>query len=339
MQKNTNILFTYTFAIVLVCIGHSFTAVESYYGHKWIYSFHMPLFMFLSGYLLKYTTAHRQCEIADIKLLKERYIYKRSIRLLLPYFVISSFSFIPKALLSAHALHPVDLSLGSYIHMLLYPQDNVIRFFWFLPTLFMINILSIILYKIRKKINVKIPIFIYAILLIILYEYNPIGHIEFLNLKDIPKYLIFFFAGCLFFNYEKTLTHALKLSRLCICILLFMGYSIMIYYIPWDTPFINIIYAFSGISFSYSLGLVYNKYNLKFLNHLYGSSYAIYLFSWYPLILIQSFLCERIKLPWLLWSAISVILQIYIPYILYKFIIYIKKHFRYGKAIALLVGQ
>lgn len=44
MKKNQQILVLNTFAIIMVCIGHSFTAVESYYGHKWIYSFHMPLF-------------------------------------------------------------------------------------------------------------------------------------------------------------------------------------------------------------------------------------------------------------------------------------------------------
>ena len=39
MKKNQQILVLNTFAIIMVCIGHSFTAVESYYGHKWIYSY------------------------------------------------------------------------------------------------------------------------------------------------------------------------------------------------------------------------------------------------------------------------------------------------------------
>ena len=36
MKKSQQILVLNTFAIIMVCIGHSFTAVESYYGHKWI---------------------------------------------------------------------------------------------------------------------------------------------------------------------------------------------------------------------------------------------------------------------------------------------------------------
>lgn len=148
MKKNQQILVLNTFAIIMVCIGHSFTAVESYYGHKWIYSFHMPLFMFISGYLLNYATMHKQQEISDISLLgKQGYIVKRAIRLLVPYFIISSITYIPKVLLSAHALRPIDFSIHSYIHMLLYPMDNVIKFFWFLPTLFIVSIITIILYK------------------------------------------------------------------------------------------------------------------------------------------------------------------------------------------------
>lgn len=101
MKKNQQILVLNTFAIIMVCIGHSFTAVESYYGHKWIYSFHMPLFMFISGYLLNYATMHKQQEISDISLLgKQGYIVKRAIRLLVPYFIISSITYIPKVLLT-----------------------------------------------------------------------------------------------------------------------------------------------------------------------------------------------------------------------------------------------
>ena len=78
MKKNQQILVLNTFAIIMVCIGHSFTAVESYYGHKWIYSFHMPLFMFISGYLLNYATMHKQQEISDISLLGKQGSKERS---------------------------------------------------------------------------------------------------------------------------------------------------------------------------------------------------------------------------------------------------------------------
>lgn len=340
MKTNKQILFLNVFAILLVCVGHSFTAVESYYGHKWIYSFHMPLFMFISGYLLKYSATNKHQQISDICLLgKNGYIAKRAIRLLVPYFVISSISFIPKVLLSAYALRPIDFSIQSYIHMLLYPKDNVIKFFWFLPTLFLVSILSILLYKASKKYKIRLPFIVSLTFLILLFEYNPIKHIEFLNLGEIGKYLIFFIAGCTFVNYESIISNKIKLSYIPTACILLVSYSIIIYLIDWSTPFMGIIYAFTGIFFSFSLSGIYVNHNLRFLNHLAGSSYAIYLFSWYPLVIIQSFFQKKYDLDWEIWAIISTIAQIYVPFCIYKAIIYMKSNTRYGKIIATLLGQ
>ena len=119
MKKNQQILVLNTFAIIMVCIGHSFTAVESYYGHKWIYSFHMPLFMFISGYLLNYATMHKQQEISDISLLgKQGYIVKRAIRLLVPYFIISSITYIPIHTFTCYCILWTTLSNSSGFSLL-----------------------------------------------------------------------------------------------------------------------------------------------------------------------------------------------------------------------------
>lgn len=84
-----------------------------------------------------------------------------------------------------------------------------------------------------------------------------------------------------------------KLANIYTASGLLIIYSALIYFIVWDTPFIGIVYAFIGIAFSFSLSSLYIKYNLKFLDHLSNSSYAIYLFSWYPLVIIQSFLMKN----------------------------------------------
>ena len=57
MQNNNSLIsFMQTFGIILVVLGHS-TYQLGHAGHvpavcQWLYSFHMPLFFFLSGYLL-----------------------------------------------------------------------------------------------------------------------------------------------------------------------------------------------------------------------------------------------------------------------------------------------
>jgi len=58
-NRNRLISFMQTFGIILVVLGHS-TYQLMQAGHtpaiyKWIYTFHMPLFFFISGYLLRYS--------------------------------------------------------------------------------------------------------------------------------------------------------------------------------------------------------------------------------------------------------------------------------------------
>lgn len=84
---------------------------------------------------------------------KDGFITKKIKRLLIPYFVISSLVFIPKTMMSAMALRPVDMSVWSYLGMLLYPQTNVIGYFWFLPTLFMIFCLALLASRIKVRVN------------------------------------------------------------------------------------------------------------------------------------------------------------------------------------------
>lgn len=53
------------FAITLVVIGHVISTYDSRGYHatiaEWIYSFHMPLFMMLSGMFFKYTFGNHFC--------------------------------------------------------------------------------------------------------------------------------------------------------------------------------------------------------------------------------------------------------------------------------------
>lgn len=46
MKLNSQISFLQTFGILLVVVGHSFYQHETNVIYRWIYTFHMPLFMF-----------------------------------------------------------------------------------------------------------------------------------------------------------------------------------------------------------------------------------------------------------------------------------------------------
>lgn len=53
---NKNIAFLQVFGILLVVLGHSTNNGGIPFLSKWIYSFHMPLFIFISGFLFYLTT-------------------------------------------------------------------------------------------------------------------------------------------------------------------------------------------------------------------------------------------------------------------------------------------
>lgn len=142
---NKNIAFLQVFGILLVVLGHSTNNGGIPFFSKWIYSFHMPLFIFISGFLFYLTTK----DICNINLYE--FIKKKFVRLILPYIIISSIAYLPKVFLNKFAQRGIDLSINSYLHSFFYPWDNVIRFFWFLPTLFFIMIIVVILLKITKN--------------------------------------------------------------------------------------------------------------------------------------------------------------------------------------------
>ena len=340
MNKTKEILlisFLQAFGIVLVVVGHAFNGHEEIALHRWIYSFHMPLFMFISGYLFKYGNELNHKTLRDISRQERRvFLRKKAIRLLVPYIVISSLTVFPKYLLNAYAIHPVEFSFGTYLHMLAYPFDNVIIPFWFLPTLFLIFAFAIygaaILGRIKQ--NIKYLPEIILSLLLMLHVFNPAKNIELFNIGGIVHYLFYFglgYYGCMKHLETKTSSNALPLF------IVTFGISLLLLCVP-NFKGSDAICAINGILMSICLGQLYEKRRWHFLHHLFGASYAIYLFSWFPQVLSQQVLLGVTDLPWQIGSGLAIITGLYGPLLLYK-VIKKGKQTRTGRIIAFLTGQ
>ncbi len=302
---NKKILFLQCFGILLVVLGHSGETIP--YLSKWIYSFHMPLFIFISGYLLDYTSKNGIEKTDMIK-----FINKKVKRLLIPYFVISSLAYVPKYLLGKFAMRPLDLTFSSYIHGFLYPWDNPIIFFWFLPTLFFIMIITIYFIRMFKD-NIKMILFLSLIISVLSKKYIDI---EFLNIKGILNYLFFFILGIGYKRYESRIDEIFKLKN----ILTFIIFNIILL-INCGTDYkissqiIYIFIAVTGILFSLSLEKFYSKKQYNFLNHLYGKSYSIYLLSWFFQVFIRILGFQVLKQEWYVVLPFSFIFGVYGPYL------------------------
>lgn len=181
------------FAIFLVVLGH---VVEHNAGRDnclwtFIYSFHMPLFMFVSGYLAYVTFKIEQLNFSSVI----SYISKKSRTLLLPF--LSWGIFIPY-----FVLHNTNINFYNCIYNFIYSWGGGL---WFFATLFALSLLFLLFKKVTiliSKQNIFWDILILCILggiVVTLYEllrFCQYGlFVE--GLRSILSYFIFYFSGVL----------------------------------------------------------------------------------------------------------------------------------------------
>ena len=78
--------------------------------------------------------------------------------------------------------------------------------------------------------------------------------------------------------------------------------------------------------------------NYGFLDHLIGANYLIFLLSWYCNVASQQVLSHFVALPWWVYSVLSLVSGIYVPWLGYR---YLKthSHSRWVRVAAFLLGQ
>lgn len=186
MERNIKIDVLKAFAIILVLLGHSIQYGSGYdfyynasffdnFAFKLIYSFHMPLFMLISGFLA-YQSLNKSNNIPYL-------ITKKIKTILVPILMWSIIPF----MISIRNVDSFDFTflIKRYIYVAL---DNM----WFLWSLLFISIIAIVVNKVFKD-NVLIYLLIF-ILTLIIPDIHNLGLYKFLY----P----FFVCGYLFHKYN-----------------------------------------------------------------------------------------------------------------------------------------
>ena len=331
--KNYTIYFMQTFGILLVVLGHSFYQTKD--GNvvvEWIYSFHMPLFMFVSGYLLDYTSRLKGIALGSMRLWgRGGFLTRKERRLLVPYVAISSAVFIPKAFFPALAARPVSLAPGDYLSMLIYPYDNVIGSFWFMPTIFIIFVAAA--YAARVLPGRSLPLLAYASLaadaLFGLCRTSP------LNVLGAAYYMAYVAMG--FWFSRSGLEKALSPKAAAAVAVATAGLSVAFVAAPQPRAWLEVAAAANGILMSLALGKLYVAARLRFLNHLYGATFTIYLLSWFPQVASQQLLLSVANVPWPVTTALAFATGVYAPLAAYHWLL-AHKHGRLGRLLALATG-
>ncbi|MBQ3474281.1 acyltransferase [Candidatus Saccharibacteria bacterium] len=300
--------------------------------HKWIYSFHIPLFFFVSGISLTFTN-YSHSNLKDL-------FKKHALHIYIPFIIwaillsLSNITLltIPKILYGTHK------SIGAVSNSSL----------WFLPVLFIsIIVLDIILLLINKKhAKIIIPIFLLIFLLIgfiisshpttreLFFSHNPP-----MGIDIVPTAIFFMLSGYIFESYRKTNKLKIPSYILLLVVPLFFWLTLVFglsndvsYVLMAENRFGNfgyfLISAFSGIILSVIIALFIAKNMKKFsslMMKIGSNTLLIFILHRYPLILLNDLL---LLLPFTNlsnWIIIPLNIFVIVPLSLF-FSVIIKKH-------------
>lgn len=329
--------------IIFVVMGHSgFTneiISERLSGlQKWIYSFHMPLFFFISGYLFSLTNK----SLSNIQ--SGKFIKKKLKRLMIPYFVLGTIIFFIKYLFAGLASVERSFSIGSFFYMFFAPSavNSTMGFLWYLITLFCIFCITLVLSKLH--INLR-NISICLLLIAATYLLNTIiPNVEVLNFSAVLHYMPFFLLGICTqaYRFENAIN---KFSTITLIANALIGGGIQIAliassdYLQISSGIRLILTACCGIWFSICICrlILLNTSLSKLILPFAPMVYTIYLLSWFGQYPIQITSINLLHLNWLLSFALIFIGGIVFPVLVYTLCRKLKSY-KFYRIISLVIG-
>lgn len=240
-----------------------------------IYTFHMPLFFFVSGYLFEKTNSANRYKFKE-------YITKRAYRLMFPYVVLTLVGFFPKFLTENVFGDGASLSLDYIVKSFLVPRQNVWGHFWFLPTLLLISIFAFFFSNLKNAKN-KFGFVLVVIILFILPIIPILTNItDWFGINDVIKFTCYYAFGILFANskLEQLFCNG-KWNKL---LLLLFPISIGLFLIKNDNAIlIKIVREIVGILmilFVLALAKQFDIIDTKVGSFLTKKTYSIFILSW-----------------------------------------------------------
>lgn len=189
MKQYDYITLSKAFGIILVVVGHFTSSVympEYYIRMKnFIFSFHMPLFMVLSGFLFQMSLYKKPVKISVIPFLKKKFL-----RLMVPYFFIS-FAIAVVNFVIGWSMPVKRMVDWRYLLEIFYTNvGGSAVFLWFMYTLFMIFVIAAICMRFKKG------IVILGALSIALY-FIPMPQLFYLSF--VHSFIVYFWGGMMLF--------------------------------------------------------------------------------------------------------------------------------------------
>lgn len=264
----------------------------------------MPLFLFLSGYLVTYNTRPA-----------ESYIHRRAVRLLVPYFSLSAIAFVPKAMIQQFLNDSVEFSIWHLIKTELIPRDNVWGHFWYIPVVFTLCCFGVLmLNSMRKHRAVRWTVLAATWLLLFAPQAT-----DWFALEDLRKTSFYFVLGMVLAIQDpdaRVVSNWCWLPAFPAAIVLFSSAN---------TTLTNSVIACLMIGFVLHIGIRIPLNKIRLFTVIEQNSFTIFLLSW-PAQAVVEVVCNKLlHLPALLTMGMMFLAGIAVPPVCIKIVSLIDK--------------
>lgn len=324
--------------IILVVLGHSFHEYpdgrmgDSVLILKMLQSFRMPLFIFVSGFLMVYASFRKNGAKGFAP-----FVRSKLKRLLLPYFVLTLITFVPRTFMSGIADDALELTWESLAGSIIHSDRQVIVYYWFIQASFVLLIFSYGWLSLSRHWGIREDraywsLFVLFLIMQLFPGYMP----KIWALDKIFLYAVFFGGGMLYARYFEDVDKVIPWTKWWF-FLSNLGVWIIITPLLRSTDFVSVSSIF-GVMMSISAAKWLVERKLTFLDHLMGANYIIFLLSWYVNVVTQQVLSHYTSFPWWVYTLLSLVCGIYIPWLFYR---WMQSHpdSRFVRFCALLLGQ
>lgn len=269
--------------ILLVLLGHSgfeepIIQQKLHYLHGWIYSFHMPLFFMISGYLYSLTNRN----FIDIR--AGQFMRKKAVRLLVPYVVLGVILYGIKYVFSGLSHASRVFSVGTFFKMFISPgcEGSTMGYLWYVFTLFMV--FAIVVTLNRVHIDLKKPEWCFVLIVIFGMMSAYLSHIGWFNWNTVCRDFPYFIVGILLHRYESKILMFIN-GGVYFNLLIFSVLSVIMLFVdlPCTNKIEHLLEAFIGLAMSIQLCsmLLHCEWVVRFILPLAKYTYCIYLLSWF----------------------------------------------------------
>lgn len=229
---------------------------------NFIYSFHMPLFFFLSGLFFLQSINRRG---------RKDFIISKIDTIVYPYIVWSLLQGCVEVLLSQYTNSKT--SINSVLSLFTEPRAQ----FWFLYALFMVFAFLAIIYN-KKAFSNYLPVLILTTLCLNIYRDSLTDQFHFIYLST---YLFFFLAGIMFQKYIERVERYTNGLSLGVVLIVFFMFEVVFLRNSQnsynDAGLETAALATTGIVFFSTLSIYLTKYKINILRKLGELSMMIYL--------------------------------------------------------------